>query len=146
MEKRTRIERRRTLSWKPVRRGSVYCSSACGAGCTWLQYLEMREQGRTMRNLMDHPKQWRVCVRENMRWYVLLEHIPTDGRLTVWIHRSGRYSVLLSLDMPHAGDYDWTDDKTFRSPQAAVDYMVEKSLRVMDAKRAILAKMCSATT
>jgi hypothetical protein len=94
-----------------------------------------------MRRLMRNPKQWRVCVRENLHWYVCLEHIPTDGKLTVWEHRPGTYTTLLSLDMPHAGDCVWTDDRSFRSPQRAVDYMLAKARKIMARKMAALETM-----
>ena len=32
----------RKLSWKPRRRGLIYCSSACGGNCKYVDYLYAR--------------------------------------------------------------------------------------------------------
>ena len=128
------------LSWKPRRRGKIYCSPACGAKCTWEQYQEMKRLGEKMRLSMRNPKLWRIHIHENLRWHVCLEHIPTNGYLTVYPGFGRSYHTLLSLIMSHAGDMDWSNDKSFRTPQKAVDYILDLARRVMVKKNAVMTK------
>jgi hypothetical protein len=129
------------LSWKPQRRGNTYCSPACGAGCSRERHQKMAQLGNEMRQSMREPGQWRAIVAENMHWYVFLEHIPTKGLLTVWPD-CGRYHAMLSLNMPHVGDMEWTDShKDFATPQKAVDYTLARVRRVMAAKNAVMDKL-----
>lgn len=130
----------RKLSWKARRRGRIYCAPACGAGCLYAQYQEQVQLGKKMRLSMYNPKQWRASVRENLHWYVCLEHVPTNGFLTVWVY-GARYAALLSLDMSHAGDMDWSDHRSFRTPQAAVNHIVTLANTVMAKKNAVLERL-----
>ena len=135
------------LSWKPKRRGDVYCSSACGYGCKWKDYKRQVAIGEKMRLAMAHPEQWHVRVEENNHWFVYLEHISTKAHLTVWTSLCGRaasYSALLSLSTPCAGDPEWQDNKSFSTPQAAVDHVVQRAKAIMGVKMAVLAKTLAA--
>jgi hypothetical protein len=128
------------LSWKARRRGNIYCAPACGAGCTWEQHQRVQQQGRHMRQMMRDPQQWRVHVAEHLHWYVCLEHILTNGKLTVWPGWN-RYHALLSLDMSHAGDQDWQDTRSFSTPQAAVDHVLKLASSIMAKKLVVMAKL-----
>ena len=136
----------RKLSRKPVRRGKIYCSSACGHGCLWEDCQVARQLGENMRLSMKDPKQWHVSVWENLGRHVCLEHRPTNALLAVWPNldypcRGHTYRAMLSLDIPRAGDMDWSNSETFRTPQKAVDYLLSLARKVMARRNAVMAKL-----
>ena len=54
------------LNWDPVRRGDVYCSSACGGGCTWAAYQKAKREAEAM------CRQWpgfKPRIWENLGWH-----------------------------------------------------------------------------
>ena len=89
-----------------------------------------------MKASMRKPRLWRVRVHENLGWFVGLEHIPSGGLLTVSPSYDQKpvYGAMLSLTSPHCGDCRWTDVKSFKSPQAAVDHVVKLAGDVLRAE------------
>lgn len=67
------------LSWEPVRRGGVYCSPACGNGCTWPEYQEATTAAEKLCGILGDG--WKPRVWENLGWHYEA-HSP-DGRLKV---------------------------------------------------------------
>ncbi len=59
------------LSWTPVLRGGVYCSPACGGGCTREAY---ETAGREAQKLLKRMRTggWVVDVWENLGWHYCL--------------------------------------------------------------------------
>jgi hypothetical protein len=55
------------LSWKPVRRGDVYCSPACGAGCKLADYQRCVRLAKALAKRMGPG--WKPYVGENLHWY-----------------------------------------------------------------------------
>ena len=59
--------------WTPVRRGKVYCSPACGGGCTHQSYLKAQAQAQEMLDQLGPPTKdgnaWEKRVHENLGWY-----------------------------------------------------------------------------
>lgn len=55
------------LSWTPVRRGPVYCSPACGGGCTRAAYDAAREAAADLAR--DLGPGWAPHVWENLGWH-----------------------------------------------------------------------------
>jgi hypothetical protein len=75
-----------TKRWKPVRRGPIYCSPRCGAGCTHKAFLAVTAKAaKTARRLGEG---WSPVVYENMGWFWRVEfgdpskypHITVRGR------------------------------------------------------------------
>ena len=62
-----RSEPTKELSWKPVRRGNIYCSSACGASCKLADYNRCVRQAKALAKRMGPG--WKTSVDENMHWY-----------------------------------------------------------------------------
>jgi len=54
------------LSWKPKRRGVTYCSSACGHGCTWPQFVRARLAAKRLAKRLGPG--WKPYVWENFGW------------------------------------------------------------------------------
>jgi len=56
------------LSWDPVRSGEIYCSSACGGGCTIDSYLQAcKDADRLCEEL--GKTDWVPRVWENLGWH-----------------------------------------------------------------------------
>lgn len=81
-----------SLSWKPVRRGSVYCAPACGGRCTYIAYLKASEKARKLAKRLG--KGWKPHVWENLGWHYKV--IFKTGTLSVhsdnsaWLEVEGR--------------------------------------------------------
>jgi len=89
------------MNWKPIRRGEIYCASACGGACTRAQYEQARRRGATLAKKLGRG--WTVRVWENLGWFY--EVISPDKMLT--IHPSpgaiGDVIYFLSVDVPGVG-------------------------------------------
>ncbi len=121
--------------WTPVRRGLIYCSPSCGGKCTFADYADCVQRGKRMRASMRVPQDWEVRVSENLGWFVSLEHVASNGLLTVsesGRKATGRYFAMLSLENPHCGDMRWTDtEEESSSPQEAVDCTLGRAREII---------------
>lgn len=76
------------LSWKPVRRGRIYCAPACGMGCTVQAFRSVHRSANTLAKKMG--KGWKPYVWENMGWHysVVIDkcavHPPHSQGQTYW--------------------------------------------------------------
>lgn len=123
------------LSWKPRRKGDVYCSPACGHGCTWEEYTAAKRTGLKMLTSMRKPSAWRVHVWENLGWHVIIEHVKSNGRLSVCVSHSNnknecRYYAMLSFSHARSSDARWPDLDS-PTPQRAVDQILKAARRVV---------------
>lgn len=57
--------------WTPVRKGGVYCSPACGAGCKHEDYVTAvgRAEGLARRCTDEMGGTWKARVWENLGWH-----------------------------------------------------------------------------
>lgn len=70
---------RRPLSWRAVARGRIFCSPACGAGCTKRAFKQATQQAFA---LAQHcGPGWTPRVWENMGWFC--EAVSPCGRYRV---------------------------------------------------------------
>jgi hypothetical protein len=58
---------RKEPDWKPRRRGAIYCSPACGAGCTKADFDDATERARLTCEALGPG--WKPHVWENLRWH-----------------------------------------------------------------------------
>lgn len=56
-----------TLSWIPKRRGKIYCSPACGGGCTYAEYLSAKTKAAKLVKRLGRG--WKPRVWENLGWH-----------------------------------------------------------------------------
>lgn len=61
------MKKQKQLSWKPRRRGRLYCAPACGHGCTWDEYQQAKKDAKALAASLG-PK-WIPRVHENMGWW-----------------------------------------------------------------------------
>lgn len=104
---------KRRLSWKPVRRGDIYCAPACGNGCTYQAYLNAVAAAK---QLAKELPGFKPHVWENLGWHY--SAVALGSRVSVY-NNFGSYNVLANLVNPHAGDFAW-GNVTARSAQKAV--------------------------
>lgn len=57
----------KALSWKPRRRGDVFCSPACGHDCSRSSYDRAMEHARRICRALG--KGWKPAVHENLGWH-----------------------------------------------------------------------------
>lgn len=105
---------KRAPSWKPRRRGNIYCSPACGRGCTAAEYVGAKEEAEAM---ASKAKGFEPRVTENLGWHASAEAL--DGHIT--IRKTGKkYHALASVTNAYAGNPEW-GSVSGRTPQQAVD-------------------------
>lgn len=86
---------KKSQDWTPVRSGSIYCSPACGGGCTWRQYETAVIQASSLARSLGAG--WKPRVHENLGWHysatngvaTMVERVQTVGQhYTLFINTS----------------------------------------------------------
>lgn len=60
------------LSWRPERRGLIFCSSGCGHNCTHAAYLTAKKESATVLKSLKTTG-WKASVWENLGWHWQLQ-------------------------------------------------------------------------
>jgi len=106
------------LSWEPIRRGLIYCASACGSGCTLAAYKRACKRGKALAKKLG--KGWKARIHENMGWHYCAH--SSGGFVTVYesYRLSGKptYSALANTT-GNVGSGQWVVSSV-KTPQAAV--------------------------
>lgn len=55
------------LSWKPIRKGGIYCAPACGGGCKWDAYQKARRDAAALAKKLGPG--WKPRLNENLGWH-----------------------------------------------------------------------------
>lgn len=82
-----------TGDWTPRRRGALYCSPACGGGCTMVAYREAVARASALAKKAGTG--WTIKVSENLGWHYKIE----KGVSQLHEHRHGRqlsYTLLVN--------------------------------------------------
>lgn len=80
--KSKKAKHQKPLSWKPVLSGRVYCSPACGFGCSLRQYEERHRQGAELAAKLGRG--WKARIWENMGWHYCVSLTGRDYTITVY--------------------------------------------------------------
>ena len=67
------------INWTPIRRGKIYCSSACGGNCTWAAYQLAKRCAAAM--VKELGPNWKPHVYENLGWHYQVD--SEDGHISV---------------------------------------------------------------
>lgn len=114
------------LSWKPRRRGAIYCAPACGRGCTHNEYLAAVRDAKALAKELGEG--WKVRVTENLGWHfsAYRDHIQVHPSVNGWF-------ALISDDWNGpGGNVEWTDAVDTRpTPKAAVKAAIKRALGVI---------------
>lgn len=94
---------RHVRDWNPIRNGDIYCSPACGGGCTFAAYENAHKLANSLAKRLSSPRAtWTTYVHENLGWHYSV--ISPCGRIMVSEDRgSPRYSALFGEPFSHMG-------------------------------------------
>lgn len=106
-----------SLSWKPLLRGPIYCSPACGAGCTKTAHDQAQRKARILLGKLK-GKGWRIRVHENIGWHFSVE----NDRISVW-ESDGKYRALLRPHYTHFGRANFRN----RNPNIVVRQVIQEA-------------------
>jgi hypothetical protein len=108
------------LSWKPERKGDIYCSPGCGRGCTRQEYLNAGNRGSAMAATLGPG--WTYKVWENLGWHY--KAVSECDRITVHLsHLGGEFFALLGE--AGSGGGRWSGHGM--TPQSAVDIAIQEA-------------------
>lgn len=97
------------LSWKPARRGHIYCSPACGGNCTMGEYKSALKSAEALAKKCGPP--FKARVWENLGWhYDAVASLPSGDQVTVTAFANGFWARINGL---HGSD-------VMRNPQLAL--------------------------
>lgn len=104
-------------------------------------YSEVATLAEALRvqQLMLHPTQWRTRVWENLGWHWCIEHIPSNGLLSLYPSLAGGYFAMLSTTHAGCGDCRWSDNSVYKDPQIAVTDMIKTAKTVLAKERKAIA-------
>lgn len=96
------------LSWKPRRRGEIYCAPACGGKCTYAQFVAAEAVTAALVAQLGGAKAgWAPRVHENLGWYA----VAVNKRRYLAVHVYGdTYSVFFGPDAATSGGGRWVAD------------------------------------
>ncbi len=118
------MDTKKPLSCTPRRRGDIYCSPACGHGCTAEEYRKAHANAARLCKQLGTG--WVVNVWENLGWHFC----ATKGQCTVYRHGPRHYWASLETKM---GQFHHTS----RTPKAAVDAIAKQCLEVAEVMLAV---------
>lgn len=107
-------------SWTPVRKGKIYCSPACGAGCTHAQFMDATRNAKAMAKLLPG---WEATVHENMGWFYSLTRKITNEESKIYTGADGFWCSL------HLGRQFIGEGPT---PKAALDKAMQEARKLRD--------------
>ncbi len=112
--KKTKATKTKSLSWTPVLKGEIYCSPACGRGCTRKEWEDTKITASQLARRMGAG--WKPRVHENLGWHY--EVRSPKGNIRV-MFSSGSYLAWIE-------NVDMQCSERARSPRAAVDKALER--------------------
>lgn len=87
--------------WTPKRRGKIYCSPACGLGCTHAEFMTATRKAKALVKRLGAG--WKPRVWENLGWhYEAVKGEPVrdihDHLIEVIPHRGCGYTIYLQTN------------------------------------------------
>ncbi len=113
------------MDWKPRKAGDLYCSSACGRGCTFAEFTVALEAGTALADRLGEG--WSPEVWENLGWHY--KSVSPCGRIKVHPHSFGGRFVAF-LGEPSFPGGKWAEHGD--SPREAVNAVIAKARAEMD--------------
>ncbi len=132
------------LSWKPKRRGPIYCAPACGRGCTKTMYDQaVKHAKQTLRRMKTRG--WEVRVWENLGWHYMLTNKLCGLSLHLNYNKTGYWCMMAGHDAKNVtcGDAYFDVTQSFKDPNQAVEAMFKIAVPVMEAEVRGLANLRS---
>ena len=122
--------------WTPIRNGKIYCSPACGRGCTWAEHEHAVAEGKKLVGRLK-GKGWHAVIHENLGWHYKAVSGPVSVHCSSSIDRD-MFWCLMSDD-PEDGSTGcllWDGIKKgnppyFKDPNEAVKSIVLRAGQVV---------------
>ena len=125
-------------AWKPKRRGPLYCSPACGGGCTWSAFEEANRKAKAMAAKLG--AKWKPRVWENLGWHYAIRATFRDGS-TAEVYPGERKGSQPWCSLHVAGKRGRQFHAHGRTPGAALMAVVAQLEQARDAAAAVLASI-----
>lgn len=110
-------------SWKPQRRGDIFCAPACGGGCTKKAHDAAQRKAKALAKRLG--REWKPHVWENLGWHYSVG--LADRRLHVHERRHGRELTYTAFFNPEADSGGGRFAATARTPEAAVRKVMQEA-------------------
>lgn len=110
-----------------MRRGRVYCSTACGKGCTFAEYQRAKQHGRALAKRLG--KGWKPRIWENLGWH----YTAKRGPIEVYPRIKSYWANLILVGKQFTGEA--------REPELAVIRAIDKAKEVVAALTNALASL-----
>ena len=110
------------LNWEPELRGEIYCSPACGGGCTKERHDEATEAAAGL--ALRLGRRWTPRVWENLGWHYCV--ISPCGRIKVHASRTEIHYTAFLGEAGKPGGY-WVEHGV--TPQEAVAKVIDTAKR-----------------
>lgn len=89
-------------SWTPVRKGDIYCSPACGAGCKFSDFKKATADAKALCKKLGPG--WKPRVWENLMWHFEARR----GFMSISpLGDTGKYTSLLGTKEGLGGEVFW---------------------------------------
>jgi len=99
--KKSKNEEAKTSDRDPRRSGARYCSSWCGAGCTWREYRAAQEAAKSITERLGPG--WTPTVEEKFGWHASAVLKTDRGRISVTGCGWDGFNALVSQDPNSSG-------------------------------------------
>lgn len=119
-------------SWKPMRRGALYCAPACGRECTWDEYQLAQRKAEAFAKKLGSA--WTSNVWENLGWHYRAT-VMGDG-FTGAVYNHGSATAPRYWADFHVGEVQF--EAHGRTPRRAVEAAIAKAFKVERATRAMV--------
>lgn len=116
--------------WTPKLSGTVYCSPACGGGCTKADFDKATTSAQHLANRLGHG--WFAHVWENLGWH----WEANKRRAGVTLQEDGKYRACIRFDMQD--DVESYIEEIHSTPnQAVLALIVNIGIRIHTLQRAV---------
>lgn len=89
---------KKELSWKPERRGAIYCAPACGGRCKHRDYLKAKRTAEGIARKLGAG--WEAEVFENLGWHWKVKYTRGDHDSELYVMKHGIDQFWASMVIP----------------------------------------------
>lgn len=120
------------VRWKPVSRGKVFCSPACGYDCTHAMHLDAHTNAKALVASLDKTsgKGWKPHVWENLGWHY--SAISACGRIKVHPYHGSKPLTGCTAFLGQADRAGGTWATGGKTPASSVRNVIAMAKREMD--------------
>ena len=122
----------RELTMKPVKKGRIYCSTWCGAGCTKSAHTAAVKKARKLARRLG--KNWKPRVWESLGWHG--EAVHRSGQLTVNSSHLRKGTIFYWASL---GEGRWAQGA--KTPEKAIEIVLRQCSRSLSTLKKLMASV-----